>query len=155
MSTLFTWIESTSVAQAVASSAAITAWLSALHVVGFTLVTSGALVAGLRTVGAVLRQRLAADVVRPASNVILIGLAISLPTGALLFSARAADVSTNGIFQLKMLLLAAAAVFHFTIVRRLAASTAAGGKSALAAGAIGLALWLGLALAACAFILLE
>jgi len=154
MDTLFAWIESTSVAQTVASSAAATAWLSAVHVLGFTLLTSGALVASLRTVGALLRQRPAADIVRPANNAILIGLAISVPTGALLFSARAVDAGSNGIFQLKMLLLVAAATFHLTFVRRVASTVAAGG-SALAAGAIALALWLGLAIAACAFILLE
>jgi hypothetical protein len=149
MSELFGWIENTSLAGAVAGSAGLTASLSAIHIVGFTLVTSGALVANLRALGVLFRAQPVANVVRPASGAILVGLAISMSTGALLFAARAAEVSSNGTFQLKMVLLAAAASFHFTVHRRLAA------EHERVAGAIGLSLWLGLAVTACAFILLE
>jgi len=155
MTWLLTWIESTSLARAVASSASLTASVSAVHVLGFTLVTSGALVANLRVLGALFRDRPVAEVLRPASRAILVGLAISVSTGALLFAARAADVGTNGTFQLKMLLLLAAATFHFTVPHRLAAHAPASVPSARAAGWLGLSLWLGLALSACAFILLE
>jgi hypothetical protein len=149
MNELFGWIESTGLARAVAGSAVLTASLSAFHVIGFTLVTSGALVANLRTLGALFRTRPMAEVIRPTNRAILAGLAISVSTGGLLFAARANEVSSNGTFQLKMLLLAAAASFHFTVHRRLAAAHAPVG------GALGLSLWLGLAVTACAFILLE
>jgi hypothetical protein len=148
MGELFGWVENTSVARTVAESAGLTASLSAIHVIGFTLVTSGALVANLRALGALFRARPAAAVVGPANLAILAGLAISVSTGALLFAARATEVSSNGTFQLKMLLLAAAAAFHFAVHRRFAAA-------APVAGALGLSLWLGLAVTACAFILLE
>jgi hypothetical protein len=154
MGALFAWIEGTGVATAVANSATLTASLSAVHVIGFTLVTGGALVANLRALGVLLSQRPAVDVVTPANRVILLGLAISLLTGALLFSARATTVSANGTFQLKMLLLVSAALFHFTVHRRASvhANTVA---MARAAGALGVSLWFGLAVTACAFILLE
>ena len=154
MDTQFAWIESTSIATAVASSSTLTASLSAIHVIGFTLVTGGALVAHLRSLGAVLTRRPSVDVVEPANRVILVGLAISLATGALLFAARATAVGTNGTFQLKMLLLISAALFHFTLLRRMTAHPLAV-PAARAAGAIGLSLWLALAVTACAFILLE
>lgn len=148
MGELFSWIEGTRVARTVAASAGLTASLSGIHVIGFTLVTSGAIVANLRVLGALFRARPIAEVVRPANGAILAGLAISVSTGALLFAARATEVSSNGTFKLKMLLLAAAAAFHFTVNRRLTAN-------APIAGAAGLSLWLGLAVTACAFILLE
>ena len=92
---------------------------------------------------------------RPATRGILVGLAISLLTGVLLFATRATTASANGFFQAKMALLIAAAAFHLAIhrsvVRREGASVA---LRRLTAG-IGLLLWTGLALAGCAFILLE
>lgn len=148
MGDLLSWIENTNLARTVGSSVGITASLSAIHVIGFTLVTSGALLANLRALGALFRTRAIADVVRPANTAILIGLAISAPTGGLLLAARATEVGSNGIFQLKMSLLVAAAAVHFVIHRR-------PGVHVPAAAALSLFLWLGLAVTACAFILLE
>lgn len=155
MSAILSWIEATSAARAVAESATLTAWLSAAHVVGFAVVGGSALVANLRGLGVVFPRSATADIVGPANRAILLGLAISVATGALLFAARATDAGANGTFQLKMLLLLLAAACQFAFF---------GGRSALerrsagatrAASAITLGLWLGLALAACAFILLE
>jgi hypothetical protein len=152
-SALFAWLETTSVARAVAESAALTAWLSAIHVLGYTLVTGGALVANLRMLGALFPQRPMLDVSRPAARAVMLGLLISTLTGVLLFSARAASASANGTFQLKMLLLATAVLFHFTAHRRAAANESA--HRARAIGALGLSVWVALAAVACAFILFE
>lgn len=148
MGDLLSWIENTNLARTVGGSVGVTASLSAIHVIGFTLITSGALLANLHALGALFRARSIADVVRPANTAVLTGLAISAPTGALLFAARASEVGSNGIFQLKMLLLVAAAALHFVIHRR-------PGSYAPASAALSLFLWLGLAVTACAFILLE
>src|SRR5262245_54384830 len=83
------------------------------------------------------------QVLRPCNRAIAVGLAISVTTGALLFAARAAEVSVNGTFQLKMLLLLAAASFHFTVARSRVGAAAS------------LSFWIALAVTACAFILLE
>ena len=152
MSALVDWIAATSLARTVAASAQITAWLSAVHVVGFAVVTGSALVANLRGLGLLFPASTLGDVLRPANRAILLGLAISVVTGAPLFAARAAEVAANGTFQLKMLLLAAAVVAQFSPLRLGAPSSARAMR--LIAG-VRLALWLGLALVACAFILLE
>jgi hypothetical protein len=154
MQPLLTWLESTGIATSVASSATLTASLSAVHVIGFTLVTGGALVANLRSLGALFRERNAVDVAGPANRAILLGLAISVSTGLLLFSARATEASANGTFRLKMFLLVAAVLFHFVLQPR-AAARGDGLQRTRAASAIGLTLWLALAVTACAFILLE
>jgi hypothetical protein len=151
MATLFSWLEATGMATTIASSTTLTGALSAVHVVGFTLVMGGALVANLQSFGALFPRPQAIGFEASANRIILAGLAISLLTGTLLFSARATDVSANGTFQLKMLLLIAAALFHFAVRRRAAARAG----RARAVSAVGLALWLGLAVTACAFILLE
>ena len=155
MSSLLSWIEATSAAKAVAESATVTAWLSAVHVVGFALVIGSALVANLRGLGVVFPRSEVAEIVVPANRAIVLGLAISVATGALLFAARATDAGANGIFQLKMLLLVAAAAVQFALVGRRGALDRRSAGATRAVSAVALALWLGLALAACAFILLE
>jgi hypothetical protein len=150
MGTLLGWIESTTVATGVANSARLTAWLSAVHLLGFTFVTSGALVYGLRSLGLLFPQLDTFGLARHANRLVVTGLAISVFTGALLFAARATSVGVNGTFQLKMLLLIAAAGFHFAVQR-----VGAPPRPALALSAVGLCLWLGVAVTACAFILLE
>jgi hypothetical protein len=155
MNSFFESIEATSVAQAVAGSASLTAWLSALHVLGFVVITGSALVANLRAAGVLLMQSALGEVLRPANRAILLGLAISVLTGALLFSARAADAAGNNIFRLKMLLLIVAATVQFSVLRRIGNDEQPILRRARTVAAIALSLWLGLALAACAFILLE
>ena len=141
---LFAWIEATALAREIAESLTLTATVSAVHLLGFTLVMGGALVGNLRLLGWLLPHAAADQLLRPCNRAIVIGLAISVATGALLFAARATAVGANGTFQLKMLLLLGAAAFHFAYAAR--ARVGAG---------VSLALWLALAVTACAFILLE
>lgn len=143
-------------AHTIGESQMLTASLSALHLVGFTLVMSSALVSGLRMLGVTLREVTAINVIRPATRVMLIGLSISAATGALLFIPRAAGAAANDIFRLKLTLLLGAILMHFTMTRRVAGWRGVGDTGAQrATGALGLALWVGVALAGCAFILLE
>lgn len=154
MASFFAWLETTRVAFAVRDSLLLTGALSAVHLVGFTLTTGGALVANLSLLGALFRDRSPLDVTRPTNRGIAVGLSISLLTGALLFAPRASVASVNETFQLKMLLLAAAAAFHGVAHQR-AARHAASQLMRRATALVGLVLWIGLALAGCAFILLE
>ena len=151
----FEWVEATGLARTVGESLPMTAWLSAVHIVGFTLVMGAALVANLRMLGVVLPQRAASEIVAPASRLIMLGLAVSIATGALLFSPRAASAAANGTFQLKMLLLLSAAVFQFAVVARLGCGSEVDTRALRIVAVVGLTLWIGLALAACAFILFE
>jgi hypothetical protein len=151
----FEWIEATGLARAVGESLSLTAWLSAVHIVGFTLAMGAALVANLRMLGLVLPHRTAGEIVAPASRAIMLGLIVSMTTGALLFSPRAASAAANGTFQLKMLLLLSAATFHFAVAAPLVRSLGVATRVLKIVAATGLALWIGLALAACAFILFE
>jgi hypothetical protein len=132
-----------------------TAALSAAHALGFTVATGGALVANLRALRIALVRHSAAAVTVSAGRIIVAGLVTSIATGALLVAPRAASAGTNGFFQTKMLLLVAAAAFHFTAQRYAAARVRDGSMLAVSIGAVGLALWTALAIAACAFILLE
>jgi hypothetical protein len=152
---VFEWVEGTRVASAIRESLTLTATLSAAHLIGFTLITGGALLANLRCLGVLLAKQPLKDVMRPATRGIAIGLAISVFTGGLSFSTRATAAAENSIFQAKMSLLVAAVLLHFAVQRRLARASGPETGVVRATGALGLGLWLGLALAGCAFILLE
>jgi hypothetical protein len=87
---------------------------------------------------------------RPVRELTIPGSVIALDwrsaaTGLLLVAPRATAAGHNMFFGLKMLFLVLAAAVQFGLLRR----------DTRAIGAAGLALWLGLAAAACAFILLE
>jgi len=145
MDAALTWYQSSAVASAVGNSPTITAVISACHALGFTFVMGGALFSNLGKLGVLFPSRPARDMSVPGSRLIALGLAISLPTGVLLFGPRATVAAHNTFFELKMLLLLTAAAVQFGLLRR----------ESRAIGAAGLALWLGLAASACAFILLE
>jgi hypothetical protein len=151
---MFEALQASDFARRVSESLLGTAALSATHLLGFTLIMGSALVSGLRLLGWIFPERPADEVVRPAMRTLAVGLALSAITGALLFVPRAASAVGNGIFQLKMLLLAAAVVFQLTGTR-LASRSASASASTRLAGGLGLALWIGVALAGCAFILIE
>jgi hypothetical protein len=151
----FAWLESTGIARTVSGSLGLTASLSAVHLLGFTLVAGGAFVMHLRLVGAMLQRTALLDVARPAGRLIALGLTVSVVTGALLFAARASSIAANGFFQTKIALLVLAVTWQMIVQHRLARTTNHSPRSARALGALGLALWLGLAVTACAFILLE
>lgn len=155
MASVFVWLESTRVAVTVRDSLMLTGALSSVHLLGFTLTTGGALVANLNLLGVLLRNRPPIVVSRPATRGILAGLTISLLTGVLLFAPRATTASENGFFQLKMALLLAASAFHLAVHQRVVRRDATGVALRRLTAGIGLLLWIGLALAGCAFILLE
>lgn len=114
-----------------------------------------ALLVNLRLLEALLPQRSLSEVTRPASRAIAFGLAISLTTGLLLFSSRAVSVIENSAFPLKMSLLLVAVFFHFVIQDRVMRRPQPGALALRTTAVIGLALWTGLAVAACWFLLFE
>jgi hypothetical protein len=148
-------LEGTRIAKVVANSLALTAGLSAIHLIGFTLLMGGAIVSNLRLAGVLLTRQTLVEIRRPAERGMLAGLCISVTTGVLLFSARASEASQNMLFQFKMAALVAAFVFQFVLQRRLVSTTLDPGRIARATGMVGLILWFTLAIAACAFVLLE
>jgi hypothetical protein len=151
---MFEALQDSGLAQVIGQSQLLTASLSSLHVVGFALTTGSALLVNLRLLGLVLAEVPASEVIRPALRALGVGLTTSVSTGALLFVPRAAGAVENPYFRTKVLLIAAGVLVHAFVQPRVAAGTQHRGLERLS-GAMGLTVWLGVALAACAFILLE
>jgi hypothetical protein len=152
---VWVWIQSTGVATAIGQSSLLTGLLSAVHLVGMTVLVGGAFVSGLRSLGVLFADRPFADVAGAAGRGIEVGFFVSVVSGLLLFSPRAASAAANEIFQVKMLVLVAAVVAHVAWFRRARRSAGTAPRRFVPAGVAGLLLWVGVALAGCAYILLE
>ena len=147
--------QSSWLAHTIAQSQILTAGLSAVHLLGFTLVMGSAVVSNLRMLGAVFSDLPATAITRPASRALVLGACVSVTTGLLMFLPRAVGASRNDFFRAKILLLVVAALFHAIVQSRVATKAVASPGLSRVVGAVGLALWLGLAVAAGAFILIE
>ena len=133
----------------------LTGFLSGLHLVGMTLIGGSALVSGMRTTGIAFVDFSASEVTRVARRGIAVGVTISIISGLLLFAPRATRAIVSEYFQLKMLLLAGALLFHFAIYQPIMKRPGMTSTAVRLSGATSAALWFGVILAGCAYILLE
>ena len=152
---MWNWVETTRIAMRIHDSLMLTATLSAVHVIGMTLLAGSVLVSNLRAIGAIFRDRPVIDVTGATRAGILVGLGISVVTGTLLFLPRATAAANNGVFRVKMLVLLAAIAFHFVMYRPLGINPGVKAGTLRMAGTLSLALWFGVVAAGAAFILLE
>jgi hypothetical protein len=149
------WLEGTTIAGVVRESLLLTGFLSAVHLVGLTVVVGGVLVSSLRLVNVFLPDKPIRDITAGIHRGIGIGLAISVVTGVVLFLPRASAAADNIFFQLKMALLVAAIGAHIAVRRTVRREPALTSRRVRLSGAAALVLWVGVAAAGCAYILLE
>jgi len=152
---LVTLVEQSRVAVAVAQSVWLTGLLSGVHLLGMTMLTGGALVSGLRLCGVLLRERPVAEVADGVVRAVPVGLLLSVASGGLLVASRLSGALATGTFRIKMGLLLLAVAFHVACYRRVALAGTTGSAWRVVVGACNVVLWLGVALAGAAFILLE
>jgi hypothetical protein len=154
-SALLARVQASGFATTIGQSQLLTAALSSLHLIGLTLLVGSTLVSSLRLMGVVLGDRPVAEVTSVPRRGIALGLALSVTTGLLLLAPRVTNAVQNGFFQVKMGLLAAAALFYFTVYRQMASGADGAPMQLKVTGALGLILWFGVVIAGAAFILLE
>ena len=123
------------------------AWLLTVHLFGLTLLLGSVFIASMHLLGLFQRRKPTAQLRREIRPVMLTGLALSLCTGALIFTGGAQAYYEGYWFRLKMVLLLVTLVFHETVYRRV--STAAEGRLPRlvygATGVVMLCLWFGVA----------
>ncbi len=134
--------------------------LSSIHLLGLTLIVGSSILVLLRSLGFVLPDVPLSDVMRPAGRAILIGFAISLTSGLLMFAPRAVTAYVTPSFQIKMSLVVVAVASHFALFRPAARSGASLGASLGAAwprltAFFGLALWFAIAYYGCIFAVFD
>jgi hypothetical protein len=100
------------------SSALVFPVLECCHIVGFALSIGTIAIVDLRLLGLGMRRQAAAELAADLAPWTLVGIAIMLTTGPLMFSTDAVAYHFNPSFQFKMTCLMLALLFHFTLHRR-------------------------------------
>ena len=111
------WLGSTSFAVWLGASTWRIAWLLSVHLFGLTLLLGLVVVTSLNLLGLFQPQKPAWRLRRDVRPVMFTGLALSMVTGWLIFTGGAQPYFEGYWFRLKMVLLAATLLFHFTVYR--------------------------------------
>jgi len=142
-----TWLGNTSFAVWLGASTWRIAWLLSIHLFGLTLLLGSVFITSMHLLGRFQPHKTAARLRREVRPVLLTGLALSLTTGALIFTGGAQPYFEGYWFRVKMVLLAITLIFHVTVYR--AVSSAPAERLPTIAyrvtGALMLVLWFGVA----------
>ncbi|HJT86215.1 MAG TPA: DUF6644 family protein [Bryobacteraceae bacterium] len=114
--------------------------LECIHIVGFAILVGTIAIVDFRILGLGMRQQKVPELAKSTAPWTLTGLVLALFSGPLLFSSDPDMYYLNISFQLKMVFLLAAIIFHYTIHRKVALSGGAG-AGAKAVACISMLLW--------------
>jgi len=114
--------------------------VQSMHFIGFAFLIGTIAIVDLRLLGLGMRRQPAGQLEMELAPWTYAGLAMMLITGPLMFSADALMYYANPSFRIKMVCLAAAIVYNFTLHRMVARSNEPGAVGMLAA-CVSLALW--------------
>jgi hypothetical protein len=147
------WLESTSPAVLMRDSMWLFPAVEAVHLIGIVFLVGSTSVLDLRLLGLALKGTSISRLTNRVLPWAWIGFTIQLVTGVLLFASEATATYTNGMFRLKMLMIAAAGInamaFHLTTNRRAAEweNNRATPVAAKIAGLSSIVLWFGIVFA--------
>jgi hypothetical protein len=144
----FHWADDSAVAAAIRGSTWVFAFIEVFHLLGLTLLLGTVVLVDLRLCGYGLRRQSMAEVASDALPWMLVGMAVTMGSGSLLFVSEAMKCYGSPPFFVKMGFLFTALLFTFTLHRKLTKREAppppVWGK--VAAG-LSLFLWFGVGLA--------
>ena len=92
--------------------------VEAIHICGFSLLVGTIVILDLRLLGWCLPRQPISTIARALAPWIWIGIAIQLTTGPYLFSSDPREYVQVPAFRNKMLFLALALIFHFTVIKK-------------------------------------
>jgi hypothetical protein len=117
--------------------------LECFHIVGFAVAVGTIALVDFRLLGFGMRRQTAAELAKALAPWTLFGLVLVLLSGPMLFSSDPDMYYLNRSFQIKMVLLLLAIVFHYTIRRKMLRGELSPGANKPIA-CISLALWTGI-----------
>src|SRR5215472_9635981 len=116
--------------------------LEVFHIVGFAMCVGTIALVDFRLLGVGMTHQKVAEVAQDVAPWTLVGLALILLSGPLMFSSDPDMYYLNPSFQIKMVCFALALLFHYTVRRKVALRGASAGMGRLAA-VVSLLLWTG------------
>jgi hypothetical protein len=145
---LFRWWGDTPVGTAIRSSSVLIALTQTIHLLGLTMLIGTLLMVNLSLMGLGFRRRSASGIARELAPWTLAGMITMFASGPLILSSETLRAYDSSFFWMKMGLLAAAMLFHFTVFRRVSvAEPPAPATRRYIVACLSLGLWLGVALA--------
>lgn len=143
---IFRWLELTWIGATVRNSTYLFPAIEVVHLFGLVLLLGTLIVIDMRMLGLGMRRQTVSQVFGEFSPLTLTGLGLMLLSGIPLFLSEAIKCYENQGFQLKMLFLFMALVFHFTIYRKVASSEKMGTPWLQITALLSLFLWFGVGL---------
>jgi hypothetical protein len=145
---MFKWFDGSFIGAWVRDSRWIFPAIEAVHIVALALMFGAILVLNLRLLGITFTNKPVAQLARDLSPWVLVSLIIILASGILLFSSEAMKAYASVPFQVKMLFLFAAMIFHYTVYGRLTRrpDNALSPAWSKLAAVVSILLWLGVGL---------
>ena len=124
MMEFLSWLQASPLAHGIAkSNHMVIASLQIVHVFGFIFLLAPLLLVALRLLGLVLGEQPLDTIIGPCRNLSLIGLAMSIGSGVLMFTSAPLHYYANWAFDAKMCLLVAALGFYALLFWRLRRKT--------------------------------
>ena len=145
---IFKWFDASAMGAWVRDSRWIFPAIEAVHIVALALLFGALLILNLRLLGLTLTYKPVTRLARELAPWIFVSLVIILASGTLLFASEAMKAYASVPFQVKMLFLFAAMIFHYTVygwLTRRPDSALSPAWSKLAA-IVSILLWLGVGL---------
>lgn len=144
----FHWLQHTGIAEAIRHSAPLIALVEIVHLIGLTLLLGTILMVDLTLLGHGIGKQPVTTIARQLRGWTIGGLVVMLASGPFILSFEAIRCYRTPSFWIKMGLLGAALLFHFTVHRRVVfAEPPMPRRTAGMVGAVSLALWVSIALA--------
>jgi uncharacterized membrane protein len=145
---VFKWFDASAMGAWVRDSRWIFPAIEAVHIVALCILFGAILMLNLRLLGVTMKKKAVAALARELSPWVLVSLIIILASGILLFASEAMKAYASVPFQVKMLFLFGAMIFHYTLYGRLTKSSdsSIGPVWGKLAAIISILLWLGVGL---------
>jgi hypothetical protein len=144
---LFAWWGHTAIGQTIRSSAALIAVTQIIHLLGLTMLIGTVLMVDMALFGFGIRRHPVARITGELAPWTTGGLVVMLISGPLILSSETLKCYESSFFWIKMAILLAAIVFHFTVLRPVAQSEPPPGRlRARLVACLSLALWVSVAL---------
>jgi uncharacterized membrane protein len=144
---LFHWVDTSWLSREIRASTWQFAIFEMIHLLGLTMVLGSLMVLDLRLLGVGMRRLRVAKLARDLSAWMRSGLAVILLSGMLLFFGEPMKLYGSPWFHVKMVLLALAILFQFTVLRGVTNGKKASPILSKLAAVVSLVLWFGVGLA--------
>ncbi len=120
----FTWCEDSAIGEAIRSSRWLFPAIESFHLLGLALMGGAVLLVNLSLLGFGIGRKSAAQLWRDTRPWLVASLAVNIVSGVLLFTSEAVKLYYHEAFWVKMISLALAILYTFTVLRKVALSDA-------------------------------